>query len=220
MSITRRFLLAPSLARLIEKERGSRHVREGYFPEQSERSISVRVEEGAGTLILVTHGSRGPTETPEELPHAHAEALLGLAAGGVEYQRIDLGIDAHGAHISRVTAPGELDVVTVDFGREEQAREFRPPSWFGPEVTTQPGYQNRYLALKGLPTAPEVELTNAALDSLLDELEDRSAFHQQLVEPAASTTPPLTMDAEDVEDLGVEDSVIRELARSLRAQHR
>jgi CYTH domain-containing protein len=220
MSITRRFLLAPALARLIEKERGSHHVREGYFPEQSERSISVRVEEGTGTLILVTHGSHGPTETPENLPHAHAEALLGLAAGGVEYRRVDLAIGAYGAHVSRLTAPGELDVVTVDFEREEQAREFQPPSWFGPEVTTQPGYQNRYLALKGFPTAPEVELTNAALDSLLDELEDRSASHQQLVEPAAPTMPPPTTDAEDVEDLGVEDSVIRELARSLRPKHR
>jgi hypothetical protein len=80
MSITRRFLLAPSLARLIEKERGSHHVREGYFPEQSERSISVRVEEGTGTLILVTHGSRGPTETPDHsLVHqGHASMADGI----------------------------------------------------------------------------------------------------------------------------------------------
>ena len=40
------------------------------------------------------------------------------------------------------------------------------------------------------------------------------------VEPAAPATPPPTTDAEDVEDLGVEDSVIRELARSLRPKHR
>jgi hypothetical protein len=159
-------------------------------------------------------------ETPENLPHAHAEALLGFAAGGVDYWRIDLTIGPHGAHVSRVTAPGELDLITVNFEREEQAREFQPPSWFGPGVTTQPGYQNRYLTLKGLPTAPDVELTNVALDSLLDELEDRSASHQQLVEPAAPTMPPPTTDAEDVEDLGVEDSVIRELARPLRPKHR
>ncbi len=220
MSITRRFLLASSLARLIEKERGGRRVTEGYFPEQSERSISVRVEEGTGTLILVTLGSRGPMETPEDLPYVHAEALLRLAAGGVDYRRIDLTVGAHGAHVSRVTAPGELDLITVDFERDEQAREFQPPSWFAPEVTTQPGYQNRYLALNGLPTAPEVELTHAALDSLLDELEDRSASHQPLVDPAAPAMPPPTTDAEDVEDLAVEDSVIRELARSLRPQHR
>jgi hypothetical protein len=88
-------------------------------------------------------------------------------------------------------------LITVDFEREEQAREFEPLHWFGPEVTTQPGYQNRYFALNGLPTAPEVELTNAALDSLLNELEDRSASHQPLVEPAAPAMPPPTTDAED-----------------------
>ena len=135
MSITRRFLLAPSLARLIEKERGGHHVSEGYFPEQSERSIYVRVEEGTGKLILVAHGSVDRRRTPENLPHAHAEALLGLAAGGVDYRRIDLRIGAHSAHVSRFTAPGALDLITVGFEQEEQAREFQPPPWFGPEVT-------------------------------------------------------------------------------------
>jgi hypothetical protein len=53
MSITRRFLLAPSLARLLEQEREGRHVIEGYFPDRHGRSLHVRVEEGSGSLILV-----------------------------------------------------------------------------------------------------------------------------------------------------------------------
>jgi CYTH domain-containing protein len=220
MSITRRFLLAPSLARLIEKERGSSRITEGYFPDRSDQSIYVRVEEGTGTLILVTLGSGAPVEVPVGLPRPHAEALLGLAAGGVDYRRIDLTIGAHRAHVSRLTAPGELDLIVIDFEREDEAREFQLPSWFGPEVSTQPDYQNRSLALNGLLRVQEVELTNTALNSLLDVLEGRSASHQQFVASAAPVTLPPTTDAEDVEDLGVEDSVVRELARSLRPKHR
>jgi hypothetical protein len=127
MSITRRFLLAPSLARLIEKERGGHHVNEGYFPDGSDRSISVRIEQNMGTLVLTTHGPHEPMGAPVELPRAHAEALLALAAGGVDYQRIDLNVATHEAYVSRLTAPGVLDLIAIDFEREEQARGFEPP---------------------------------------------------------------------------------------------
>jgi CYTH domain-containing protein len=221
MSITRRFLLAPSLARLVEKERGGRPVTEGYFPDQSDRSLYVRVEQDTGTLVLVSPGPRGPIETPADLPHGHAEALLGLAAGGVEYRRVDLSVGAHDASVSRVMAPEPLDLITVAFEQEQQAREFEPWPWFGPEVTNEPGYQTRSLALAGPPAMREVELTDAALDSLLDVLDDGSASLQRLVEPSVRTVPPPAADVEeDAADLGIEDSVIRELARSLRPKPR
>jgi CYTH domain-containing protein len=221
MSITRHFLLAPSLARLIEKERGGRPVTEGYFPDQSDRSLYVRVEEGTGTLILVMPGPRGPVETPADLPHGHAEALLGLTAGEVAYRRIDLSVAAPDAYVSRIMAPGPLDLITVAFEQEEQAREFEPLPWFGPEVTNEPGYRTRSLALAGHPTMREVELTNAALDSLLDVLDDGPASLQRLVEPSVRTVPPPAADVEeDAADLKIEDSVIRELARSLRPKPR
>ena len=52
MTVCRRFLLTPSFARLIRRERGRlRHV-EGFFPEQRDRSSWVRLEEGKGLLIL------------------------------------------------------------------------------------------------------------------------------------------------------------------------
>jgi hypothetical protein len=158
---------------------------------------------------------------PVELPCAHAEALLALAAGGVDYQRIDLNVAAHEAYVSRLTAPRILDLIAVCFDREEQAREFEPLHWFGPEVTADQAYQTRSLALAGLPATPEVELTDAALNSLLDVLESPSTSHQQLVEPAAPAPPPhISEIEEDTGGLGIEDSVIRELARSLRPKHR
>jgi hypothetical protein len=68
MPITRCFLLASSLARLIEKERGGHRVTEGYFPDQPGRTTYVRVEEGIGSLILVRHVSGEPVEEPTALP--------------------------------------------------------------------------------------------------------------------------------------------------------
>jgi CYTH domain-containing protein len=221
MSITRRFLLAPSLARLLEQERGGRHILEGYFADRHGRSLHVRVEEGTGSLVLVTAGPNGPMETGAALPLAQAEALLELAAGGLAYRRIVLSFGTGTTAVLRVMAPGVLDLVSVGFEYEEQARAFEPPAWFGAEVTADPTYWNRSLALAGLPAAPEVELTDTALHGLLDRLEDPTA--QQLIEPAAAVIPPPARDPateEEGEDLGIEDSVIRELERSLRPKHR
>jgi hypothetical protein len=71
-----------------------------------------------------------------------------------------------------------LDLISVEFERDEDVRDFQPSPWFGPEVTTEPSYQNRALALAGLPDTPDVELTDAALNSLLDVLEHRAVEWQ------------------------------------------
>ena len=60
MSITRVFLLASALARLIEKERAGQRVQQGYFPEHHDRSTHVQVSGDAGHLVLASHGAKGP----------------------------------------------------------------------------------------------------------------------------------------------------------------
>jgi CYTH domain-containing protein len=179
MPITRCFLLASSLARLIEKERGGHRVTEGYFPDQPGRTTYVRVEEGIGSLILVQHASSEPAEEATELPRNQTEALLDLTQGGIAYRRILLSLGSSRVQVCRFTAPGSLDLVSVEFDRDEHARDFQPLDWFGPEVTDETAYQNRSLALTGLPEAPEVDLTDAALSSLLDSLENRSGARHQ-----------------------------------------
>jgi len=52
MSTHRYFLIAPSLARLIQKERGGERVLEGYFPDQPQRRTFVRIEETGSSLVL------------------------------------------------------------------------------------------------------------------------------------------------------------------------
>jgi hypothetical protein len=39
MTILRQFIIAPSLARLIRKERGGERVIEGYFPDQPQPHV-------------------------------------------------------------------------------------------------------------------------------------------------------------------------------------
>jgi CYTH domain-containing protein len=173
MRTTRCFLLAPSLARLIEKERGGHQVTEGYFADQLRGNTHVRLEEGIGSLVLVRHGSGERVEEPTDLPRSQTEALLDLTSGGITYRRIPLSLGPSRAQVLRFTAPGSLDLISVEFERDDHARDFQPLPWFGPEATTEPSYQNRSLALAGLPETRKVELTDAALASLLDTLENR-----------------------------------------------
>jgi CYTH domain-containing protein len=227
MSTARVFLLARSLARLIEKEKGGERVRQGFFPEGTGRSTHVQVEGETGHLILVTNGPHGAAEEAVDISRPQAEALLELTAGQVEYLSVSLNIGPQPATIHRFLTPGPLDLITVRFEQNKQARKFQPLAWFGPEVTEDPAYHARSVALAGLPPAPEVEITNAALDSLLDTLHGRLEAHQPQVaapqpviplEPAEAQAD--VIDEQDQDDLEIEDSVIRDLARSLSPRRR
>jgi hypothetical protein len=187
-------------------------------------------------------------EERTDVPRAHAEALLDVTPGKLDYLLTHLTVGTRDIQIARFVTPGPFDMISVSFESEEEAKDFRPLSWFGPDVTSDATYQNRSIALEGLPQMPDVPLSNAALNSLLDTLENRysssraySPAHQmrnaaevEVVQnaPAAAqgksagqATPPVVTDVEVAEDendlnLSIEDNVIRELARSLRPQRR
>ena len=147
MSSTRMFLLSPALARLIERDRAGERVRQGYFAEQPDRSTHVQVTGDAGHLILVSHSARGPAEDAAEISSAQAEALLALTAGQVEYLSTAIDIGSHTATIQRVVAPAPLDLISIAFKHDKAAQKFQPPAWFGPEVSADPSYRLRALAL-------------------------------------------------------------------------
>lgn len=176
MTTVRRFLVAPSLARLVRKERGSIRVMEGYFPTQSGRNSHVQVEGTQCHLVLVTPAADGrPAEERTEVPRAHADALLDVCGGKAVYDRTRVALGGgREAVIDRFTQPGPLDLISVEFDQEQGTNAFYAPIWFGPEVTAEPAFDRRAMALEGLPQAPDVPLSNAALDSLLDSLEERS----------------------------------------------
>ena len=184
MSTSRRFLIASSLARLIRKERGGNRVTEGHFPNQADRSSYVFIEGDKGSLVLITTGSGVPVEERTEVPRTHAEALLDVTPGKVDYVRSHLTVGTRDIHINRFVTPGPLDLISVEFETEDEARDFHPLAWFGPDVTTDPVFQNRSIALDGLPPVPEVPISNGALNSLLDTLEHRYS-------PSRAYAPPV-----------------------------
>jgi CYTH domain-containing protein len=172
MPVVRRFLFAPPLARLVQREYGSERVIEGHFFPHSERQSHVRIEDGASHLILTSCDAH--TEAADDvtgLPRLHAEALLEASAGRVEFHRSRLGIDAHQALVDRLVAPVALDIVSVEFATVEEGAAFLPPEWFGTEVTQDDSYSRRSIALSGLPHNPEMAVSDAGLNSLLDIIE-------------------------------------------------
>jgi hypothetical protein len=228
----RLFIIAPSLVRLIRKERGGEHVLEGYFPDQPQRRTYVQIEEARSSLILEAGGDGAPEEQAD-VPAAHAQALLAVSQGQVEYVRARLFIGSHEIQALHVVRPGPLDLVALT-NAPEDGQDLPPLPWFGPEVSAEPSYQRRRLALDGAPEASEVAFTNAALNSLLDLLEDRLTTwpqpHEGQMPDARAADASLASDApasapeteaeDDIDDLGIEDAVIRELARSLQPRQR
>ena len=232
MTMLRQFLMAPSLARLIQRERGGERVVEGYFPERPHLSIYVQVEEDRSSLILSSDGVEGSPEEGTSIPLSQAQALLAVTSGQLAYVRTSLSLGSHQIRLQQIIEPGPLCLLSVGVPQQE-AEEFQPLSWFGPEVSAERAYLRRRIALDGLPQAPEVELTEGALHSVLDLLEngfsawprDRAAAPEELgarlpVAASPLEPAPASDDDQDIDDLTIENDVIRELARSLRPQRR
>lgn len=196
MSVVRRFLIAPSLARLVRKERGANRIVEGFLNSQQGRTSLVRVEGGQCHLVLMSGEGGSITEERTEIPKAHADPLLDACAGRATFDRTRFalggGRDAVFDHYSK---PGRLDVVCVSFERPEEASGFTPPGWFGQEVTAAAAYEGRAIAVDGVPTGPEVEPTNAALNALLDALESRLGLPRFAGTPRLSPEDPRMLDA-------------------------
>jgi CYTH domain-containing protein len=193
MPNSRQFLIASSLARLIRKERSGSRITEGYFPNQPSRSSHVLIDGDKGNLVLVTTQPNGaPVEERTEVPRAHAAALLDVAPGKVDYVRSRLFAGGREICVDRFVTPGALDLILVEFENEDEAKDFHPPVWFGPEVTNEAAYQNRSIAFGAIPQIPEIALSNIALESLLDALEDRfRAPRAQAPRPMGAAAEPV-----------------------------
>jgi len=110
--IQRLFVIPPSVARLIRQERGGEHVQEGYFPDQPQRGTFVQIEESRSSLILEAGGD-ATSEEWADLPPAHAQALLAVSQGQVEYLRTRLSIGSHEIQVLHFIRPASLDLVAV-----------------------------------------------------------------------------------------------------------
>ncbi|WP_336486265.1 hypothetical protein [Methylobacterium nigriterrae] len=177
MSVVRRFLVAPSLVRLIRKERGGSRITEGYFAPQTGRTSFVRVDGQQCHLVLVTTGADGrATEERTDVPRAHGDALLDVCSGKAAYDRTAVSVAGRDVVIDRYVSPGSLDLISITFDNESDANGFVAPVWFGREVSSDAAYERHTVALQGPPQSGEISLSNAALDAVLDLIEPRFGF--------------------------------------------
>lgn len=227
MTLRRRYLLASSLARLIQREKGGLRQIEGFFPEQRDRTSWVRLEENRAFLILRTIGPDGDVEDQTEVPVAHGHALLDVCAGEIDYTRTKLLIGDREALIDQFNQPRALHFVTVEFDGEAESKGFHPLPWFGPEITAEARFSNQAIALRGIEQYPDVPLSDPALDSLLDTLENRFPVQARMSSkrPSAKQTSvtraqagPAQADGQGVQvNLGdIEAAMMREMEKTLQ----
>lgn len=191
MSVVRRFLVAPSLVRLLRKERGGSRVTEGYFAPQAGRTSFVRLQGTNCFLVLMTGSEGAMAEERTEVPRAHGDALLDVCQGRAVYERttVSLGGSVE-ALVDRYVRPSGLDIVSLVFSDASAAQGFTPPVWFGAEVTTDKAYDGQSIAITGVPTPGDIPLSNAALDAVLDLIEPRFGSNRLPFTPSKPVSPP------------------------------
>src|SRR5215204_6148126 len=123
MKIERLFRVAPSIVRMILKERlTATYVVEGYLRSTPERTQLVRLEPNGCHLLLQRLGDQKRTEERTKLPTEQAEALLDVSGGRVGYRRTLVRVDnERDANLDRFEQPAGLELVTVEFDDERQA---------------------------------------------------------------------------------------------------
>lgn len=151
VEIERKFLVAE-----LPAEAASWHwtpIRQGYLALEEAVEVRLRVK-GLRCFETVKKGRglvRGELEV--ELEPAQLEALWPATEGRrVEKERAEVSWGGVVLEVDRFTGRhAGLLLAEVELATVEAAAAFVPPDWFGPEVTGDPRYANRQLAVDGLP---------------------------------------------------------------------
>jgi CYTH domain-containing protein len=193
MPVARLFLVASSLARLIMRERATTRIVEGHFPASDDRLSYVLFDQSGSHLVLVTKpGSDLQEEERADVSAKQGEFLMEVCAGRLAYQRCLIEIGSQQAHVESFRVPEGLHLIEVLFDEPDQANEFVPPIWFGPEVTDDAGHERNAIATKGLPDQPEIALSDDAINALLDLLDGTS--EERMAVPAVTPTEAVEKD--------------------------
>jgi adenylate cyclase len=130
-----------------------RPLRQGYVALDGDTEVRVREDAGAWRLTVKHGGGLRRLEEDIEIDARRGEALWSLTEGRrVRKRRRRLAY--RGAVLEVDVFEGDLEgliVAEVEFPDEGAAHAFAPPDWFGRELTGEPGYSNRALAVDGRP---------------------------------------------------------------------
>ncbi len=151
IEIERKFLLDGLPPALAFARR--RAILQGYLAIDGDTEVRIR-RTPAGATLTIKHGA-GEVRVEEELElgERQADALWELTEGRrLQKARRQMRIDGHDVDVDEYA--GALDglvVAEVEFVDEESAQAFEPPPLFVRELTGDPAYANRNLAMFGLP---------------------------------------------------------------------
>jgi adenylate cyclase len=128
----------------------SRRIDQGYLA--LDQGAEVRLRRHGDDLWLTIKGVGGLARVEEEfsLGADQFDSLWPLTEGRrIEKTRHELPggveVDVYDGGLAG------LMVAEIEFGSEAESAAFEPPEWFGAEVTDDPRYKNRALAVDGRP---------------------------------------------------------------------
>jgi adenylate cyclase len=128
----------------------SRRIDQGYVA--LDQGAEVRLRRHGDDLWLTIKGVGGLARVEEEfaLGADQFDSLWPLTEGRrIEKTRHELPggveVDVYDGALAG------LIVAEIEFGSEAESAAFEPPEWFGAEVTNDPRYKNRALAVDGRP---------------------------------------------------------------------
>ncbi|BCH28015.1 CYTH domain-containing protein [Mesorhizobium sp. L-8-3] len=128
-------------------------IRQFYLDASADRSVRVRIRDGASAMLTLKFGDHGRERDEFEyaIPIEDAEEMLAFAVGHViEKTR------HHVVHRDRIyevdVFAGDLaGLVLAELETPEAVADRDLPPWLGREVTGEPPYYNAWMAVNGRP---------------------------------------------------------------------
>jgi adenylate cyclase len=153
MEIERKFLVR-ELPAGVEQSRSTR-IEQGYIAIADDGTeVRVRRRDGAAVLTVKSGSGRSRLEEEIAIDAQRFTRLWPLTEGRRLEKTRHLIPTAMGLTIELDVYSGVLTglmVAEVEFGSEDQADAFKPPEWFGTEVTDDARFKNQKLACEGAP---------------------------------------------------------------------
>ncbi len=135
----------------------SESIAQGYIAVDGPVEVRLRRRGGRALLTVKSGAGRVRVEEELELDDRRFESLWPLSEGRrVNKTRHRLPAAGGDLTIELDVYAGDLEglvVAEVEFDSEAAADAFEPPDWFGAEVTDDPRYANRALAVDGVPSS-------------------------------------------------------------------